>query len=53
MPSCKDCKFYEPINYSKGNCFGHDIPVKAHMSEEHCPSNVFHPKDVFTKMNNK
>jgi len=43
MPTCKDCKFYEPIDEVKGNCFGHE--VLADMDIEECPAKAFQPKE--------
>jgi hypothetical protein len=42
MTTCKDCKFYEPISESKGNCFGYEVP--ADMPIEKCPTRSFRPK---------
>ena len=43
MPTCKDCKFYEPVDKTKGNCFGHE--VDADMDAEDCPAKAFQPKE--------
>ena len=42
MPKCKDCKFYKPIDETKGDCFGHVVP--ANMDAERCPTKSFQPK---------
>lgn len=34
MVECKDCKFYKPIDDSKGNCFGHE--VAANLNADNC-----------------
>lgn len=39
MPTCKDFKFYEPIDETKGNCFGHEVP--ADMDVEKCSQKAF------------
>lgn len=43
MATCKDCKHYEPIDETKGNCFGHEVPADRDVSE--CPANAFTPKE--------
>ncbi len=45
MPTCKDCKFFEPKSDdpSKGLCFGHE--VAAGMDAEKCPQKAFQPKE--------
>ncbi len=42
MPTCKDCKFYKPIDETRGNCFGHEVP--ADMPVDKCPAKAFQPK---------
>lgn len=42
MPSCKDCKFYTPVDEDKGDCFGHE--VLADRDVRNCPSKAFQPK---------
>lgn len=42
MPTCKDCKFYEPIDEAQGNCFGHS--VSGDRDADECPANAFQPK---------
>jgi len=43
MPKCKDCKFFEPIDETKGNCFGYQ--VSAEMDADKCPTKSFQPKE--------
>jgi len=43
MKTCKDCEFYKPIDETKGNCFGHEVP--ADQNAEECPQKAFQPKD--------
>lgn len=38
---CKDCKYYKPIDETKGNCFEHK--VLANMPTELCPVQGFEP----------
>jgi hypothetical protein len=38
-PTCKDCKFYKPIDENKGDCFGHEVLAK--MPAEKCPAKSF------------
>jgi hypothetical protein len=42
MTECKECKFYKPINESKGDCFGHEVP--ANMNTDNCPQKAFQPR---------
>ncbi len=42
MPKCNECKFYEPIDEEKGNCFGQEVP--GDMDTDKCPVNAFRPK---------
>ena len=44
MASCKDCQFYKPIDDSKGDCFGHEIP--ATLNADKCPTNSFKPRSA-------
>jgi len=37
--TCKDCKYYRPIDDTKGECFGHTVP--ADMPAEKCPAKAF------------
>ena len=39
MPMCKDCKFYTPIDETKGDCFGIEVP--ANMNANDCPQKAF------------
>ena len=43
MPTCKDCKFYKPIDETKGDCFGHEVP--ADMNVDKCPAGAFQPRE--------
>ena len=43
MAQCKDCKFYKPIDDSKGDCFGHEVP--ATLDTANCPANAFQPRE--------
>lgn len=43
MATCKDCKFYKPIDDSIGDCFGHEVPGNTNASN--CPTNSFQPRD--------
>jgi hypothetical protein len=42
MPKCSECKFYEPVDSEKGNCFGNE--VSGDMDTSQCPVNAFRPK---------
>lgn len=42
MSQCKDCEYYKPIDESKGDCFGHEVP--ATMNVENCPTHSFKPR---------
>jgi len=42
MPTCKDCRFYKPIDDKRGNCFGHIVP--RDMPTEKCPKKAFQPR---------
>ncbi len=42
MPTCKDCKFFEPTSKTKGKCFGHEVP--ANRDTDKCPAKAFKPK---------
>ena len=41
--TCKDCKYYRPIDEEKGDCFGHVVP--ADMPVEKCPAKAFEPRE--------
>ena len=41
--TCKDCRHYRPIDETKGDCFGHEVP--ADMPAEQCPAKAFEPKE--------
>jgi len=42
MPKCNECKFYEPVNEEKGDCFGQEVP--GDMDAEKCPVKAFRPR---------
>jgi len=42
VPTCKECKFYKPIDESKGSCFGHEVPGDRETTQ--CPTRTFVPK---------
>jgi hypothetical protein len=42
VSTCKECKFYEPIDDSKGSCFGHEVPGDRETTQ--CPTRTFIPK---------
>ncbi len=42
MTECKECQFYKPIDATKGDCFGHEVPGDLDVS--HCPANAFKPR---------
>lgn len=42
VTTCKDCKFFEPIDADKGTCFGHEVPSTRESSQ--CPMRTFVPK---------
>jgi len=39
VPTCKDCKFYELIDESRGSCFGHEVSGDREISQ--CPTRTF------------
>lgn len=41
--TCKDCKYYKPVDETKGDCFGHEVP--ANMPAEKCPAKAFEPRE--------
>jgi len=43
MAQCKDCKFYKPIDETKEDCFGHEVP--ATLDVYNCPAKSFQPRD--------
>lgn len=43
MHTCKECKFYKPIDEAKGDCFGHKVP--ANLDVDKCPAKAFQPKE--------
>ena len=44
MPTCKECKFYKPIDDSKGSCFGHGGARRPR--DKSVPYTHFHSKVV-------
>ncbi len=42
MPTCRDCKFYKPIDDTKGDCLGHEVP--GDRDAKLCPAKAFTPK---------
>jgi hypothetical protein len=42
MPACKECQFYEQVNETKGNCFGHE--VSGNNDVKKCPAKAFKPR---------
>ncbi len=42
MSTCKECKFYEPIDESKGSCISHEVPGDRETTQ--CPTRTFIPK---------
>lgn len=42
MPTCSECKFYRPLDDTKGDCFGHEVP--ATLDVEKCPQQAFQPR---------
>lgn len=45
MPTCKDCKFYTPVDEKKGNCSGLGSEVLADRDAGRCPMRTFQPKN--------
>lgn len=43
MPTCKDCRFYKPIDEENDDCFG--PVVSGDMDVEKCPLKAFQPKN--------
>jgi hypothetical protein len=43
MATCKDCKHYQEIDETKGNCFGHEVPADKDTNE--CPAKAFTLKE--------
>lgn len=45
MPTCKDCKYFKPLEDKPGfgECYGHEVP--ADMDADKCPAKAFAPKD--------
>lgn len=42
MAECKDCKYYKPLDDTKGDCFGHEVP--AGLDSNNCPTKSFQPR---------
>ena len=42
MTQCSECKFYKPIDETKGDCFGHEVPATTNV--ENCPTKSFQPR---------
>jgi len=42
MTECRECKYYKPIDETRGDCFGHEVP--ATMNVDFCPSKAFTPR---------
>lgn len=42
MPTCVDCKHYNPKDEEIGDCFG--VEVQADMDADSCPAKAFEPK---------
>ena len=42
MLTCKNCKFFEPTNKTKGKCFGHEVQADRDVNK--CPAKAFTPK---------
>jgi len=45
MPTCKDCKFYTPVDVRTGNCSNLGSEVLADIDTGMCPLRTFQPKD--------
>jgi hypothetical protein len=45
MPTCKDCKFYTPVDEKKGICSGLGSEVLADRDAGRCPLRTFRPKN--------
>ena len=43
MATCKECKHYEPIDETSGDCFGHQVP--AGRDAEECPAKAFERRE--------
>ncbi len=39
---CRDCKFFKPIDDTKGDCFGHE--VAADTDVKNCPQQAYQPR---------
>ena len=43
MPTCRDCKFYKPVDENMGDCLGYEVWAKT--PAEKCPAKSFQPRD--------
>ncbi len=43
MATCKECKHYQPVDESQGDCFGHQVPADRDVGQ--CPASAFEPKE--------
>jgi len=43
VPVCRDCKFYNPIDDTVGDCFG--VEVSGDTDVGNCPADAYQPKD--------
>jgi hypothetical protein len=43
MPTCRECKFYIPIDGAWGDCHGYEVPGDRDVSE--CPFHVLKVED--------
>ncbi len=41
--TCRDCRYFRPIDEERGDCFGHVVP--ADMPVELCPAGAFEPRE--------
>ncbi len=39
MAQCSECKFYKPVDDTKGDCFGHEVPAATNV--DMCPTKSF------------
>lgn len=44
MAQCKECQFYKPIDDTKGDCFGHEVP--STLNTDYCPGKSFKPREI-------
>ena len=43
MPTCKNCRFYEAMDDTKGLCFGTEVPADQDIAD--CPAHAFIPSE--------